>query len=159
MGIGKCPHGDLADGCKECIDEMREVCRTEGLLTPPGTEDLRQPSPLKDMPTITTRDTASDNPFPYPLTNSEPPRELPYDAYLETVSSEAHDSGTLNEIAVEQPERKSIRRRVNISRTVKGIITFDCTVECVDGTMEGLLEESDKLVAKLTEKYPFKEEK
>ena len=49
---------------------------------------------------------------------------------------------------------KSIRRRVNISTSVKGIKTFDCTVDILNGTEEEVLAESDSLVAKLDKRYP-----
>ena len=49
---------------------------------------------------------------------------------------------------------KSIRRRVNVSTSVKGIKTFDCTVEVTEGTEEEVLAASDSLVAKLDKRYP-----
>ena len=49
---------------------------------------------------------------------------------------------------------KSKRYRVNISTSVKGIKTYDCTVDIQGGTMEETLEESDKLVACLDQRYP-----
>ncbi len=47
-----------------------------------------------------------------------------------------------------------IRRRINISTSVKGIHTFDCTVECENITLEALLKESDSLVRELDKRYP-----
>jgi len=52
---------------------------------------------------------------------------------------------------------KSIRRRVNISTSVKGIKTFDCTVDILNGTEEEVLAESDSLVEKLSQRYPAPE--
>ena len=51
---------------------------------------------------------------------------------------------------------KSLRYRVNISTSVKGVKTWDCTV---DGelTMEEILAESDKLVKELEKRYPISE--
>ena len=48
----------------------------------------------------------------------------------------------------------SKRYRVNISTSVKGIKTYDCTVDITNGSMEEVLEESDKLVAELDKRYP-----
>ena len=49
---------------------------------------------------------------------------------------------------------KSVRYRINISTSVKGVKTFDCTVDMLGYTMEETLIESDKLVAELTKRYP-----
>lgn len=49
---------------------------------------------------------------------------------------------------------KSLRYRVNISTSVKGIKTFDCTVDGEGFTMDEVLAESDKLVAELMKRYP-----
>ncbi len=51
------------------------------------------------------------------------------------------------------------RRRINISTSVKGIKSFDCTVESDTSTMETLLRESDRLVKALSDRYPPVEEK
>ncbi len=48
----------------------------------------------------------------------------------------------------------SKRYRVNVSTSVKGQKTYDCTVECNGMTMEEILAESDKLVAELDKRYP-----
>ncbi len=48
----------------------------------------------------------------------------------------------------------SKRYRVNISTSVKGVKTYDCTVDIEGGTMEEVLTESDKLVAQLDRRYP-----
>ena len=37
---------------------------------------------------------------------------------------------------------------------VKGIKTYDCTVEIENGSIEEILAESDKLVGELDERYP-----
>lgn len=50
---------------------------------------------------------------------------------------------------------KSIRYRVNVSTSVKGIKTFDCTVDMLNGTMEEVLQASDLLVAELQQRYPI----
>ncbi len=49
---------------------------------------------------------------------------------------------------------KSKRYRVNISTSVKGIKTYDCTVDMTESTMEEVLSESDKLVKELDRRYP-----
>jgi len=49
---------------------------------------------------------------------------------------------------------KSLRYRVNISTSVKGVKTFDCTVDGEGFTMDEVLAESDKLVAELMKRYP-----
>ena len=49
---------------------------------------------------------------------------------------------------------KSKRYRVNISTSVKGIKTYECTVDMTEATMEEVLSESDKLVAELDRRYP-----
>jgi len=46
------------------------------------------------------------------------------------------------------------RRRINVSTSVKGVKTFDATVEIIDGTNEEVLAESDTLVRALEERYP-----
>ena len=51
-------------------------------------------------------------------------------------------------------ETKSLRYRVNVSTSVKGIKTFECTVDGDGFTMEEVLAESDKLVAELMKRYP-----
>jgi hypothetical protein len=48
----------------------------------------------------------------------------------------------------------SKRYRVNVSISVKGIKTYDCTVDITGGTMEEVLAESDKLVAEMDKRYP-----
>lgn len=48
----------------------------------------------------------------------------------------------------------SKRYRVNVSTSVKGIKTYDCTVDITGGTMEEVLTESDALVAELDRRYP-----
>lgn len=52
---------------------------------------------------------------------------------------------------------KSKRYRVNISTSVKGVKTYDCTVDMQGFTIEETLAESDKLVAELDKRYPAPE--
>lgn len=52
-------------------------------------------------------------------------------------------------------EQKALRYRVNVSTSVKGIKTWDCTVDGQNVEMGKVLEESDKLVAELETRYPF----
>uniref|UniRef100_A0A6M3LD17 Uncharacterized protein n=2 Tax=viral metagenome TaxID=1070528 RepID=A0A6M3LD17_9ZZZZ len=51
-------------------------------------------------------------------------------------------------------EEKSLRYRVNVSTSVKGIKTWDCTVDGQGFTKEEILAESDKLVEALVTRYP-----
>jgi hypothetical protein len=46
------------------------------------------------------------------------------------------------------------RYRINISTSVKGIKTYDCTVDIQGATVEEVLAESDRLVALLDQRYP-----
>ena len=50
--------------------------------------------------------------------------------------------------------QKSLRYRVNVSTSVKGIKTFDCTVDGENYEMDEVLEKSDELVKKLEQRYP-----
>ena len=53
-------------------------------------------------------------------------------------------------------ENQVIKRyRVNISISVKGVKTYDCTVDIQGATMEEVLAESDKLVLELDKRYPI----
>lgn len=57
---------------------------------------------------------------------------------------------------------KTIRQRVGVSTSVKGIHTFDCTVEITDSEEASILEllnKSDALVAALDMRYPPVQEK
>ena len=55
-------------------------------------------------------------------------------------------------------EEKIVRRRINVSTSVKGVHTFEATVEITNGTQADILEESDSLVAALDARYPAVEE-
>ena len=55
---------------------------------------------------------------------------------------------------IEQPKQ---RIRINVSTSVKGIHTFDVTVEMVNATPEEVLAQSDRLVKELDRKYPAPE--
>lgn len=46
------------------------------------------------------------------------------------------------------------RYRINVSTSVKGVHTYDCTVDIEGATMDEVLEESAKLVAALDQRYP-----
>jgi len=50
---------------------------------------------------------------------------------------------------------KGLRYRVNVSTSVKGIKTWDCTVDGEGFDMGEILERSDELVAELEKRYPF----
>jgi len=47
------------------------------------------------------------------------------------------------------------RTRINISTSVKGVKTWDATVELLDATNEETLAESDNLVKALDLRYPI----
>ena len=53
--------------------------------------------------------------------------------------------------------QKSIRYRVNISTSVKGVKTFDCTVDMENTPMDEVLTASDLLVKELEKRYPISE--
>ena len=53
--------------------------------------------------------------------------------------------------------QKSIRYRVNVSTSVKGVKTWDCTVDGEGWEMEALLIHSDALVEELEKRYPITE--
>lgn len=54
---------------------------------------------------------------------------------------------------------KSKRYRINVSTSVKGIKTYDCTVDMEGFSMDEVLNESDALVASLDKRYPPQIEK
>ena len=49
---------------------------------------------------------------------------------------------------------KSIRYRINVSTSVKGVKTYECTVDAEDYEMADVLRKSDELVAELDKRYP-----
>ncbi len=53
--------------------------------------------------------------------------------------------------------QKSIRYRINISTSVKGIKTWDGTVDADNMDMEGVFALSDKMVKELEKRYPITE--
>lgn len=53
-----------------------------------------------------------------------------------------------------EPIKVEWRKRVNVSTSVKGIKTYDCTVEGINVTEAELLEASDSLVRQLDQRYP-----
>ena len=55
-------------------------------------------------------------------------------------------------------EEKSLRYRINVSTSVKGVKTWDCTVDGTGLAQDDVLHLSDQLVAKLEERYPIKVE-
>lgn len=50
---------------------------------------------------------------------------------------------------------KTIRHRVNVSMTSKGIKSFECTVDITNGSEDEVLKASDSLVAQLDKRYPI----
>ncbi len=55
--------------------------------------------------------------------------------------------------------QKSIRYRVNVSTSVKGVKTWDCTVDAEGYEMAVALSHSDDLVLELERRYPIAEVK
>jgi hypothetical protein len=53
--------------------------------------------------------------------------------------------------------QKSIRYRINISTSVKGVKTWDCTVDAENMDMEGVFALSDEMVKGLEKRYPISE--
>ena len=53
-----------------------------------------------------------------------------------------------------EENKTETRRRVNASISVKGVITWDCTIESSILTTDELLAEHDILVAELQKRYP-----
>ena len=51
--------------------------------------------------------------------------------------------------------QKSIRYRVNISRGMKGAVSFEATVDMEGYEMEVVLNHSDALVEELEKRYPI----
>jgi len=51
-----------------------------------------------------------------------------------------------------QPPQKRIR--INVGTSVKGVHTYDVTVEIADAGIDEVLAESDRLVAELDKRYP-----
>ena len=54
---------------------------------------------------------------------------------------------------------KSLRYRVNVSISVKGVKTWECTVDGEGYEMDEILGKSDELVSKLEQRYPVQIEK
>jgi len=52
-------------------------------------------------------------------------------------------------------EERSLRYRVNVSTSVKGVRTWDCTVDGTGFSKGRILAESDLLVGELEKRYPF----
>jgi hypothetical protein len=48
----------------------------------------------------------------------------------------------------------SKRYRINISTSVKGVKTYEATVDITGATMDETIKESDNLVAELDKRYP-----
>ena len=57
------------------------------------------------------------------------------------------------EITVHE-QAPSTRVRINVSRSVKGVFTFDCTIEGTNIPQEEVLRRSDALRKQLEERYP-----
>ena len=52
---------------------------------------------------------------------------------------------------------KTLRQRINVSQTSKGLIGWEHTVDGEGWTMEELLEKSDAMTVELEKRYPVQE--
>ncbi len=52
-------------------------------------------------------------------------------------------------------DKRSLRYRINVSTSVKGVKTWDCTVDGEGYSLEEILDKSNELVLKLEQKYPI----
>ena len=52
---------------------------------------------------------------------------------------------------------KSIRYRINISRGMKGGVSYEATIDAENMDMEGVFALSDKMVSELDKRYPIME--
>ena len=55
---------------------------------------------------------------------------------------------------VSSDNQPQVRIRINVSRSVKNVYTFDVTVEGTNMTLEEILETHDRVVAELKKRYP-----
>jgi hypothetical protein len=52
-------------------------------------------------------------------------------------------------------DSRSLRYRINVATSVKGVKTWDCTVDGEGFTLSEILEKSSELVKSLEQKYPI----
>ena len=50
---------------------------------------------------------------------------------------------------------RSVRYRINISTSVKGVKTWECTIDATGFDMDAVLVQSDALVEELEKRYPL----
>ncbi len=55
---------------------------------------------------------------------------------------------------VSSDNQPQVRIRINVSRSVKNVYTFDVTVEGTNMTLEEILETHDRVIAELKKRYP-----
>ena len=55
---------------------------------------------------------------------------------------------------VSSDNQHQVRIRINVSRSVKNVYTFDVTVEGTNMTLEEILETHDRVIAELKKRYP-----
>ena len=65
-----------------------------------------------------------------------------------------HEVEQLAALQYRQPVNVTKRYRINVSTSVKGQHTYDCTVDVEGMSMEEVLGESDRLVYLLDQRYP-----
>uniref|UniRef100_A0A6M3JRR5 Uncharacterized protein n=2 Tax=viral metagenome TaxID=1070528 RepID=A0A6M3JRR5_9ZZZZ len=70
---------------------------------------------------------------------------------VELVASQGHPQKRKEKVMEHEISK---RYRINVSTSVKGIKTYDCTVDVQGVTMADVLTESDALVAELDKRYP-----
>jgi len=59
----------------------------------------------------------------------------------------------MNEL-VSSDNEPQLRIRINVSRSVKNVYSFDVTVEGTNMTLEEILETHDRVIAELKKRYP-----
>ncbi len=59
----------------------------------------------------------------------------------------------MNEL-VSSDNQPQVRIRINVSRSVKNVYTFDATVEGTNVPLKKILETHDRVVAELKKRYP-----
>ena len=55
---------------------------------------------------------------------------------------------------VSSDNEPQLRIRINVSRSVKNVYSFDVTVEGTNMTLEEILETHDRVIAELKKRYP-----
>ncbi len=78
--------------------------------------------------------------------------------WLNGANETIYPKSTVTEWVQSPPVNRSLRYRVNVSTSVKGVKTWDCTTDGENYTMEEILAKSDALVKALEDRYSPKPE-